>query len=1044
MMKKHSKHQVEMNDQSSVGPSLDDSSALFDELEHEWNIDGRSEDQTNDQSFNLADFIDSKLLSINQSINQESLSQIDAVAQSITQELQEITIQHAKLANSSKPLLINHKESISRFNLQMKSLDRQSQSIIDTINHELSELQPIYKSINHMITETSKADRVIVYHQLQQRIEELSESAREFFQSTNQSNQTISDAIKAASDILLLARIRQQLIDESSSHSIKVAKLDSILHHRLLYLNKLSKDRLIKMYQSILQSINWPQSINHPLLVNDDQLLKNFVDLTETLIMLQLAEDDNQSINQPIKAINLWVFDCLFDPLHLSFRFHFIGKQSTNRLDKPEWFTSWFLQTAMAHIPFLQQHVQPIINRTINRTIAQSLIQSDNQFIDCSIEFLSAMLVDVRSRINHDLPQLVDSPQLFRHCLDQVIKLESSLRSSSGQLSTALSISLPSDRLGCLEPFLQSDVFERWLKVDKDWVNDRLEALRELNDPWTILNERSLNQSNDQSDSDDESYVEQALLFDQSDDQSANQSDSLLVTRSAHFMVTLMHSINDRFDQVPLFSAKLRFLQDLAYQLLDIYCEYLASEGEIAIQSINQSINQTINHRSWQHLMGVLNSCYYVIVCLNDWNDQLQFIELQLFASYPDRFDQSTSNQTINQRINELHEHGVELKLDTGLFAPIIELYENVKERVTARLTSIVTQSFLGACDEYIDAGHQYVIGGDDRSNDSSMVQPSVQTNQPISPNFMPALLILRVHLHMLQRGLSVKLFDQIWPRLARRLDDALFKQTIDDRYVSVNGMKRLVVDLTALIEVFTPYSSNQVTHLPWLSDAINIYSLSANEAKQLIDTLNGARAELIGLSDQEREVQWRRRYKVFSLTEQQVRSIINHMRVESNELDPRRHDIPADRFLIDPDDTSSIDRSTSLDSHPIQSNNLRNKVSNEPSESDEQDEPSELSPVIAYVPNIAEPELLSPDLTLSPDESESPSPPSPLVSRDTDMATSPQLSSRINIMSVDSEPNTLVSSHSVADNTVSSTDDAHDTVDDIDDIVDDFGSWGQ
>lgn len=57
-----------------------------------------------------------------------------------------------------------------------------------------------------------------------------------------------------------------------------------------------------------------------------------------------------------------WAVQLLVEPLITRFRHHFVGDprpQSTNRLERPEWLTSFLLDAIQQHAPLIRQHVDP-------------------------------------------------------------------------------------------------------------------------------------------------------------------------------------------------------------------------------------------------------------------------------------------------------------------------------------------------------------------------------------------------------------------------------------------------------------------------------------------------------------------------------------------------------------------------------------------------------------------------------------------------------------------------------------------------------------
>jgi len=58
----------------------------------------------------------------------------------------------------------------------------------------------------------------------------------------------------------------------------------------------------------------------------------------------------------------LWAISEIVSPVALRFRFHFCGKQQTNRVDKPGWALNWALSAVRDHTEFVVKFVQPALD----------------------------------------------------------------------------------------------------------------------------------------------------------------------------------------------------------------------------------------------------------------------------------------------------------------------------------------------------------------------------------------------------------------------------------------------------------------------------------------------------------------------------------------------------------------------------------------------------------------------------------------------------------------------------------------------------------
>ena len=59
----------------------------------------------------------------------------------------------------------------------------------------------------------------------------------------------------------------------------------------------------------------------------------------------------------------------MIGPIELRFKYHFQGTKSTNRVDKPEWAFSNILDQIYQHQAFIDEYLQPLVQRAGFRDI---------------------------------------------------------------------------------------------------------------------------------------------------------------------------------------------------------------------------------------------------------------------------------------------------------------------------------------------------------------------------------------------------------------------------------------------------------------------------------------------------------------------------------------------------------------------------------------------------------------------------------------------------------------------------------------------------
>jgi hypothetical protein len=244
----------------------------------------------------------------------------------------------------------------------------------------------------------------------------------------------------------------------------------------------------------------------------------------------------------------------------------------------------------------------------------------------------------LREKLADTLPRLIARPGLFRHTVDETLLMEQKLRtvhalpeSMPGLMTVLTSLylevapspdSAPQNAESATAALASGagaptriELVESWLKVEKDWINDRLEGIRRLKLPYADIASKaaarlSLIDDDEKDDrtprhgdthaanEDDEDDNERLIAKDGEDaaaDDEEDEVSSLAVrpTRSSHALISLVDAVTDRYRLLPEIDVRWRFANEVQLQLLAIYLEDCDAEYKRIAPQLMRLLDQT-------------------------------------------------------------------------------------------------------------------------------------------------------------------------------------------------------------------------------------------------------------------------------------------------------------------------------------------------------------------------------------------------------------------------------------------------------------------
>ncbi|KAG7270952.1 hypothetical protein CRUP_015389, partial [Coryphaenoides rupestris] len=195
-------------------------------------------------------------------------------------------------------------------------------------------------------------------------------------------------------------------------------------------------------FEELLTLLHWP-SISPPIQplappANAQEISSQLDLLVSQLMALQTSDD---LVSEKTLATQLGVpmapplslpIQIMLLPLAKRFRYHFTGNRQTNSLSKPEWYLTQILMWMGNNSAFMDDKIQPILDRTGANVNARKLAS--------------------------DMPRLLYDDALFCHLVDEVLQFEKELRSSH---------SYPASLPGLLHIPLEEATLQKWLTVER-------------------------------------------------------------------------------------------------------------------------------------------------------------------------------------------------------------------------------------------------------------------------------------------------------------------------------------------------------------------------------------------------------------------------------------------------------------------------------------------------------------------------------------------------------------------------------------------------
>eukprot|EP01130_Rhizamoeba_saxonica_P000999 TRINITY_DN10876_c0_g1_i1.p1 TRINITY_DN10876_c0_g1~~TRINITY_DN10876_c0_g1_i1.p1 ORF type:complete len:664 (-),score=114.52 TRINITY_DN10876_c0_g1_i1:70-2061(-) len=461
----------------------------------------------------------------------------------------------AMLVEKSQSSLIELKQVFESGILQ---LENDVSVLLSDLDQDITSLDNFKQKIQVAYKKVTELQREQQYLQVLKIIESLS---NQVVQTLGNEGSDIQSCIGIASDALKpfykLLDIRDSLNNypcDNLKHNID-SKLEDVSH--------ILENELKRVYKLCLEDLGFVVPVR-VIQLNDTEKLSNFTKIFKHLIRFQISLDPKM-YDMPM----LWAVQIMLVPIQDEFKYHFRTKTVLNQLEKPEFFYSYILKLLEDHNQFIV-YIQTLVN------------DCNIPFYDMNAEFIRGLSVEVRDKLEYDLPVLLKSEELYWHTISETLEFEKFIQDI---------YDYPADFIHPIDVILELTK-ENWLELEKKYTDERLLEIMKDENAWSLQYKEFSSDTNP--------------------------------TRCVYRFLELIESVTSRYLYIPSNEIRYEFLERIQFPLLDVFYKEL---NEIFQFNVNLRSNSASNYNL---SCSILNSVHYCYKILNEWNEKPIYIEMKM------------------------------------------------------------------------------------------------------------------------------------------------------------------------------------------------------------------------------------------------------------------------------------------------------------------------------------------------------------------------------------------------------------------------------
>ncbi|CAE7218412.1 unnamed protein product [Rhizoctonia solani] len=469
----------------------------------------------------------------------------------------------------------------------------------------LSELEELQKRLRDL--EGAKS-----YVQVLERGLELSEKAVQAIRqpATVQFSIANLDPFKELSNFV--SRANELLIDSSSgSATPMIARfLENLRSNTWKDIKGILSNHLVEASEKL----GWPLPINLTASSMSDveRFRHSFADLLSLQAEGEAIQVRGEGPDNKNERDGLYSLEALVVSIALRFKFHFDGARPTSRLDKPEWYFTHILNITHEHRGFMEHFIQPLVEK------------SPFHDINAQNEFTRLLFSILARKVKKSVPQLLAQPSLLAHTIYQALLFDAAIRESGFTLVNTWESRVTKQHKVKEWPGVADVVLSH-----KSWFDEWMEAERRFTE----------HQYNEIIISPD------AFAFSNDGHEEFQQVD-IRPTNSARRIKALLEQVTERYQPLPHYNQRARFLITVQVPILEAYYGRISSSLD-AFETLSSSFVRAVpgalagqigagvdtrkltsGHEGLQRLLKAYASASAVKNAMREWGDSIFFLEL--------------------------------------------------------------------------------------------------------------------------------------------------------------------------------------------------------------------------------------------------------------------------------------------------------------------------------------------------------------------------------------------------------------------------------
>lgn len=362
------------------------------------------------------------------------------------------------------------------------------------------------------------------------------------------------------------------------------------------------------------ERLSWPLPINLTASPASDveAFQHTFVDLLSLQAEGEAIQTGSEAPENRGERGGLYSLEALVLPIALRFKFHFDGTRPTSRLDKPEWYFTHILNISHEHRGFMEHFIQPLIDK------------SPFHDINAQNEFTRLLFPILGRKIRKSVPQLLAQPSLLAHTIYQALLFDAAVRESGFTLANTWECRVTKQHKSKEWPGVADVILSH-----KSWFDEWMEAERRFTE----------SQYNEIITSPD------AFAFSNDGNEEFQQVD-IRPTNSARRIKALLEQVTERYQPLPHYNQRARFLITVQVPILEAYYSRISSSLD-AFETLSSSFVRAVpgalagqvgagvdtrkltsGHEGLQRLLKAYASASAMKSAMQEWGDSIFFLEL--------------------------------------------------------------------------------------------------------------------------------------------------------------------------------------------------------------------------------------------------------------------------------------------------------------------------------------------------------------------------------------------------------------------------------